>query len=581
MRVLRDLIMGVDLGTSNSAVSVFEDGKARIIENSEGSRTTPSVVAFKGDQVLVGSVAQRQASQNAKDTFFATKRLIGRRFEDPLVSVYDSQTPFSVVKSEHGDAHLKRTNNDVVSPVEVGAHVLQHLKERVEAVMNEKVTQAIITCPSYFDESQRQATKNAGEIAGLEVLRTLNEPTAAALAYGIKSKDVDQIIAVFDLGGGTFDVTLLRLTPNNVYEVVATHGNTFLGGEDFTKIITDIVLERCDKSLADAIRASPSSIARLAEACEAAKISLSQSSSAVVSVPFISFVDGEPRHVECTVSRSEFEARSSVLVDTFKKCCKQTMSDAGLSVQEVDEVLLVGGQTRMPLVREAVEAFFRQKPSLAVNPDEVVAEGAAIQAGILSGEVSDVLLLDVAPLTLGIEIQGGRMGTIIARNSKVPCTSSQSFTTVEDNQTQVTVRVLQGESVFSGQNSLLGEFQLCDIPAMPKGMAQIEVTFSIDASGFVHVSAKDKFSGASKSIKVKSSGGMSRSEIDALTQKLESREDTISRLLGDLSIIEKMNLDTKQQENVEKMRSALNSNAIPNLSEIEKELVNLTASLVL
>ncbi len=526
-------VIGIDLGTTNSCVAVMEGGDPKVIENSEGSRTTPSMVAFtSGDERLVGQAAKRQAVTNPKNTLYAIKRLIGRRYDDPTTRSDMEQVTFSIVKADNGDAWVEGGGKKI-SPSEVSAMILQKMKQTAEDYLGEKVTDAVVTVPAYFNDAQRQATKDAGRIAGLNVLRIINEPTAAALAYGLDKKG-GQTIAVYDLGGGTFDVSILEIG-DGVFEVKSTNGDTFLGGEDFDKAIIDYLAEEFRKEYAIDLRKDNMALQRLKEAGEKAKIELSNSTQTDVNLPFITADASGPKHLNVNISRSKLEALVDGLIQRTLEPCRIALNDAGVSARDVDEVILVGGMTRMPKVQKVVSDFFGKEPHKGVNPDEVVAIGAAIQGGVLKGDVHDVLLLDVTPLSLGIETLGGVFTKLIEKNTTVPSKKSQIFSTAADNQSAVTIRVAQGEREMFNDCKLLGQFDLVGIPPTPRGMPQIEVTFDIDANGLVHVSAKDKGTGKEQSIKIQASGGLSDDEIEKMVRDAEAHaeEDTKKRQLID------------------------------------------------
>ncbi len=516
-------IIGIDLGTTNSCVAVMEGGKAKVIENSEGARTTPSIVAFTKDgERLIGQPAKRQAVTNPDNTLFAIKRLIGRRFDDPTTKKDMDLVPYDIVKGKNGDAWVE-AGGEEYSPSQVSAFILQKMKETAESFLGETVTKAVITVPAYFNDAQRQATKDAGQIAGLEVERIINEPTAAALAYGM-DKDEGKTIAVYDLGGGTFDVSVLEIG-DGVFEVKSTNGDTFLGGEDFDNVIVEFLAEAFQKKENMDLRSDKLALQRLKEAAEKAKIELSSSQSTEVNLPFITArMEGgasTPLHLVETISRSKLEQLVGKLITRTLEPCKKAIADAGVSKDGIDEVILVGGMTRMPKVREVVEEFFGSKPHTGVNPDEVVAMGAAIQAGVLQGDVKDVLLLDVTPLSLGIETLGGVFTRMIDRNTTIPTKKTQTYSTAEDNQQAVTIRVAQGEREMAADNKMLGQFDLVGIPPAPRGVPQVEVTFDIDANGIVNVSAKDKGTGKEQQIRIQASGGLSDSDIDQMVQDAE------------------------------------------------------------
>ncbi|WP_341207603.1 molecular chaperone DnaK [uncultured Sphingomonas sp.] len=513
-------VIGIDLGTTNSCVAVMEGGKAKVIENAEGARTTPSIVAFAKDgERLIGQPAKRQAVTNGDNTIFAVKRLIGRRFDDPVTKKDTELVPYHIVKGPNGDAWVQAGGKEY-SPSQISAFTLQKMKETAESYLGETVTQAVITVPAYFNDAQRQATKDAGQIAGLEVLRIINEPTAAALAYGLDKQD-GKTIAVYDLGGGTFDVSILEIG-DGVFEVKATNGDTFLGGEDFDNKIVEYLAEGFKKDEGIDLAKDKLALQRLKEAAEKAKIELSSAASTEVNLPFITADQNGPKHLVKTITRADLERLVEDLIKRTLDPCKKALSDAGVTANDISEVVLVGGMTRMPRVREVVKSFFGKDPHTGVNPDEVVAMGAAIQAGVLQGDVKDVLLLDVTPLSLGIETLGGVFTRMIDRNTTIPTKKSQTYSTADDNQQAVTIRVFQGEREMAADNKLLGQFDLLGIPPAPRGVPQIEVTFDIDANGIVNVSAKDKGTGKEQQIKIQASGGLSDADIDKMVRDAES-----------------------------------------------------------
>ncbi|MBT5240832.1 MAG: molecular chaperone DnaK [Rhodospirillaceae bacterium] len=512
-------VIGIDLGTTNSCIAVMDGSDPRVIENTEGVRTTPSMVAFaESGERLVGQAAKRQAVTNPENTLFAIKRLIGRRFDDPTVKKDQDLVPYSIIKGENGDAWVE-ANKDKYSPSQLSAFILQKMKETAESYLGETVSEAVITVPAYFNDSQRQATKDAGKIAGLEVLRIINEPTAAALAYGM-DKEATGIIAVYDLGGGTFDVSILEIG-DGVFEVKSTNGDTFLGGEDFDARIIGYLADEFKKESGIDLRQDKLALQRLKEGAEKAKIELSSSGQTEVNLPFITADASGPQHLNIKLTRAKLEALVEDLVQRTVEPCKKALKDAGLKASEIDEVILVGGMTRMPKVQETVKEFFGRDPHKGVNPDEVVALGAAIQAGVLKGDVKDVLLLDVTPLSLGIETLGGVFTRLIDRNTTVPTRKSQTFSTAEDSQQAVTIRVFQGEREMAADNKLLGQFDLMGIPPAPRGVPQIEVTFDIDANGIVNVSAKDKATGKEQQVRIQASGGLSDDDIEQMVKDAE------------------------------------------------------------
>ncbi|GAA4765344.1 molecular chaperone DnaK [Stakelama sediminis] len=512
-------VIGIDLGTTNSCVAVMEGGKPKVIENAEGARTTPSIVAFAKDgERLIGQPAKRQAVTNPDNTVFAVKRLIGRRFDDPVTKKDTELVPYTIVKGSNGDAWVQAGGEDY-SPSQISAFILQKMKETAESYLGETVSQAVITVPAYFNDAQRQATKDAGKIAGLEVLRIINEPTAAALAYGLE-KNENKTIAVYDLGGGTFDISILEVG-DGVFEVKATNGDTFLGGEDFDTKVVEYLAEGFKKDEGIDLTKDKLALQRLKEAAEKAKIELSSAQSTEVNLPFITADQNGPKHLVKTISRADLEKLVEGLIQRTLEPCKKAMADAGVKSNEIDEVVMVGGMTRMPKVRSVVKDFFGKEPHVGVNPDEVVAIGAAIQAGVLQGDVKDVLLLDVTPLSLGIETLGGVFTRMIDRNTTIPTKKSQTYSTADDNQQAVTIRVFQGEREMAADNKLLGQFDLVGIPPAPRGVPQIEVTFDIDANGIVNVSAKDKGTGKEQQIRIQASGGLSDNDIEQMVQDAE------------------------------------------------------------
>ena len=521
-------IIGIDLGTTNSCVAVLEGDKAKVIENSEGARTTPSIIAYTDDkETLVGQAAKRQAVTNPENTLYAVKRLIGRRFEDSVVQKDIKMVPYKITKADNGDAWVE-VKGEKMAPPQISAQVLKKMKKTAEDYLGEAVTEAVITVPAYFNDSQRQATKDAGRIAGLDVKRIINEPTAAALAYGLDKKGGDRTIAVYDLGGGTFDISIIEIAEvdgEHQFEVLATNGDTFLGGEDFDLALINFLADQFKADSGIDLGGDPLAMQRLKEAAEKAKIELSSAEQTEVNLPYITADSTGPKHLVVKVTRAKLESLVGDLVSRSLEPCKTALADAGVKTADITDVILVGGQTRMPMVQKKVTEFFGKEPRKDVNPDEAVAMGAAIQGAVLSGDVTDVLLLDVTPLTLGIETMGGVMTPLIEKNTTIPTNASQVFSTADDNQTAVTVHVLQGERKQAAQNKSLGQFNLEDIPPAPRGMPQIEVTFDIDANGILHVGAKDKATGKEQTIQIKASSGLSDEEVEKMVQDAEAHAD--------------------------------------------------------
>ena len=517
-------VIGIDLGTTNSCVAVMEGDKVKVIENAEGTRTTPSIVAYKDDETLVGQSAKRQAVTNPSNTLFAIKRLIGRRFDDKVVQKDIGMVPYKIAKADNGDAWVE-INGKKLAPPQVSAEILKKMKKTAEDYLGESVTEAVVTVPAYFNDSQRQATKDAGKIAGLDVKRIINEPTAAALAYGMDKKQGDSTVAVYDLGGGTFDISIIEIADvdgEQQFEVLATNGDTFLGGEDFDSALIDYLVDEFKKEQDVNLKGDSLAMQRLKEAAEKAKIELSSAQSTEVNLPYITADSSGPKHLVITISRSKLESLTEDLVQRTMDPCKTALEDAGLKIGDINDVILVGGQTRMPLVQQKVQEFFGQEPRKDVNPDEAVAAGAAIQGAVLSGDKTDVLLLDVTPLTLGIETMGGVMTPVIEKNTMIPTKKSQVFSTAEDNQPAVTIQVYQGERKIANQNKLLGRFDLTDIPPAPRGLPQIEVSFDINADGIMNISATDKGTGKAQSIQIKADSGLSDEEVEQMVRDAEA-----------------------------------------------------------
>src|SRR5664279_750678 len=527
-------IIGIDLGTTNSCVAIMENGKTKVIENAEGTRTTPSIIAYMEDgEVLVGAPAKRQAVTNPKNTLYGVKRLIGRRFEEPMVQKDIAMVPYSIVKAKNGDAWVKVRDKEISAP-EISAEILRKMKKTAEDYLGEEVTEAVITVPAYFNDSQRQATKDAGRIAGLDVKRIINEPTAAALAFGLDKKEGDRKIGVYDLGGGTFDISMIEIANvdgEHQFEVLSTNGDTFLGGEDFDQRLIDYIVTEYKKESGVDLKNDVLALQRLKDSAEKAKIELSSSQQTEINLPYITADQSGPKHLAMKITRAKFEALVEELIERTIAPCRVAIKDAGVALSDISDVILVGGQTRMPKVQDKVKEFFGKEPRKDVNPDEAVAVGAAIQGGVLKGDVKDVLLLDVTPLSLGIETLGSVMTKLIQKNTTIPTKAQQVFSTADDNQSAVTIHVLQGEREMASGNKSLGQFNLTDIPPSSRGMPQIEVTFDIDANGILHVSAKDKATGKENKITIKASSGLSEDEINRMVKDAETHAEDDRKML--------------------------------------------------
>jgi chaperone protein dnaK len=566
-------VIGIDLGTTNSCVAILENGNVKVIENSEGARTTPSIVAIKDGETLVGQSAKRQAVTNPQNTLFAVKRLIGRRYDEQAVQKDIGLVPYKIVKADNGDAWVE-VNGKKQAPPQISAEVLKKMKKTAEDYLGETVTEAVVTVPAYFNDAQRQATKDAGRIAGLDVKRIINEPTAAALAFGLDKKEGDRTIAVYDLGGGTFDVSIIEIADvdgEQQFEVLSTNGDTFLGGEDFDIALIDHLADEFKKEQNVNLKGDPLAMQRLKEAAEKAKIELSSSTSTEVNLPYITADATGPKHLVVTISRAKLEALTEELVARTIAPCKTALEDAGLSASDIDDVILVGGQSRMPLVQQKVQEFFGKEPRKDVNPDEAVAIGAAIQGAVLSGDKKDVLLLDVTPLTLGIETMGGVMTAIIEKNTMIPTKKSQVFSTAADNQPAVSIQVYQGERKIASQNKLLGNFDLTDIPPAPRGVPQIEVTFDINADGIMNISAKDKGTGKSQSIQIKADSGLTDEEIEQMVRDAEANAE------ADKKFAELANVRNEADGRIAGVQKALKENGDKATDE-EKQAVETAIS---